>query len=727
MVNKIELNEVVEGKVKNKINLFWKKQIENSKSNHKWWLREVEKYYNIYYNTGNNYGYNNGFAYSYNSYNLKFSNTYNLFYSNIETKRPLLFSKLPELDIRRRNDTKDRVSRIASEMLERGCNFFMENYGDEIGFKKAILDREITGRGIVRQIFESGLEEFEGINEEGGKEVLQEVNFNLKKIKTKFVPYDMFLMEPAKEWEDVGWISFTHQMSKAEVTERFGKAKADNIKYTETSLDTPPDNDENQKNDEGELKVLAMRTVVYEIWNKDDKKIYFYSPQEEKLLGTAEDNYNLQNFFPIPRPLGLLSNNRSLIPVPPLRHYLSKYEELQDVDQRLRGLVKQATVCYAVSSSLPAKDVNAILNQTDGVATSIKTIDPKGDLSKQIYPKDLIPIINAITVLTARQQQIIQDIREITGLSDIVRGITEAQETATAQKIKGDFAVSRLQLDQQEIEYFVRDVLRIKCELIAENYSAEELAKISGLNVIDVEAIMLQIDQKAQQLKQQILLEDLDPQQIEKLLAQLEQQVQQEKQQAQQQINKQLKTTFSCTKRELAEINAIIKNDKLRDFNIDIETESTVKIDNDIEKAQRIELTTSIANTLNALAPLIQAGQLTDDAVRELLGFIVRPFKVGRNLEEAILEKQDTSERDKQQQALQQAQMQIQMEKEVLQPNRELDIKQQEVDDKRTIEQAKIESNELKTEVESDTDIAVAEISAENRKKSNNKKEKNET
>jgi hypothetical protein len=131
---------------------------------------------------------------------------------------------------------------------------------------------------------------------------------------------------------------------------------------------------------------------------------------------------------------------------------------------------------------------------------------------------------------------------------------------------------------------------------------------------------------------------------------------------------------------------------------------------------------TAVANTMNALLPLQQAGELTPEATKELLGFVIRPFKVGRNLEEALLEKQDTSARDEQQAKLQEAQMQMELEKTVHIPHRELDIKQQEVDDKRTIEQTKIESNELKTEVESDTDIAVAEISAESRKESNNNK-----
>lgn len=713
MADKIEIKEVVKGETKNKMSVFWGKQLDNAKNNHKYWLKESRKYYNIYYNTDDNYGYSSKFNSSYGS-KTNFSNAYNLFYSNVETKRPLLFSKLPELDIRRRNDKKDRVSRISSEMLERNCNFFLENYGAEIGFKKAILDKEITGRGLIRLVFETGLVEGEIENEEGEIETIQAIDPNLKKIKTDFVPYDMFLIEPAKKWEDVNWISFTHQMGKSEVAKRFGKKKAEDIKYTETTLDTPPDNDEIDNDDESELKVLAMRTIVYEIWDKQSRKIFFYSPQEKKILDTIDDNYNLQNFFPIPRPLGLLSNNRSLIPAPSFRQYRDKYEELQDVDERLRNLVSQARVCYVASGIASEKDVDAMMNKDDGFVTFVKAIDPKGSLKDKIVPKDLIPIINAITVLTARQQQIIQDIREITGLSDIIRGSTDPRETASAQKIKGDFAVSRLQLEQQEIEYFVRDVLRIQCELIAENYTAEELAKISGLNVIDVKAIAQRTQQQAIAQSQQ---QGLNEEQEEKLIQQLTQQTIQ-------QIQKQLKTTFSCTKDELAQIDNLIKDDKLRDFNIDIETESTVKMDNDIEKAQRIEFLNVVSETLTKLAPLKQTGLITEDALKGLLAFSIRPFKVGRSLEEALLEKQDTTERDKREAKLQEAQLKMEMEERVILPNRKADIEEKKVDGDLSIKKVEIESKELQTEVESDTDIAVAEINAEARKESkNNQKE----
>jgi hypothetical protein len=699
---KTEIKDLTDGEKGKQAKIsFWKMQLDNAKRVNEPWLTESLDNYRIYYNTtldsNGSYLYSNAFP-----GNKLFNHSYNLFYSNIETKRPLLYSKLPNLDIRRRYRDKDRISKITSELLERVCNYFLDNYNYDIHFKKSVLDKLITGRGLTRIYFESGVFE-----KEVDGEVVNETDLNLKKIRIEFVPYDRVLMETAKRWEDVSWIAFKHQLSKTEIAKLIGEKKAEKLNYPDSVL-TGIEFKEKTGHEKEELKVINTRITVWEIWDKTERKIILFAPDSDMgILKEVEDAYSLEGFYPIPRPLGLLSNNISTIPIPEFRQYKIQYLELQEVEDRIRLLVKQAKACGVYNDKLTSTDASNLLNRNDGVISPV-SFPTDQDINQMIYMKDIVAIVNTINALLVQKAQIINDIREITGISDIVRGTTEAQETATAQKLKGDFAISRMQIDQQEIEFYVRDVLKLMVELIAENYSIEELVQISGLEVINIQQIIQKVQQQADK-------QDLDEKQTQALV-----------QQTIQQIQSQLKTTFSATTLELPEIDRMLKEDKFRDFNIDIETESTIKLDNDIEKAQRIELLNALSGTLNQLVPLQQAGQITEDALREMLGFIIRPFKVGRNLEEALLEKQDTTARDQQQAKLQEAELKMAFEKEVLIPNRKLDIEQQKVDDQKTIAQAEIESKELTTEVESDTDIAVAEINAEARKQSNNNQKENE-
>ncbi|MCQ4187755.1 hypothetical protein FK515_29740, partial [Klebsiella pneumoniae] len=68
-----------------------------------------------------------------------------------------------------------------------------------------------------------------------------------------------------------------------------------------------------------------------------------------------------------------------------------------------------------------------------------------------------------------------QTIYEITGISDIVRGASDAGETATAQQIKSRFASIRLQKMQAEVARFAADLIRIKAEIMCELYQPQTL------------------------------------------------------------------------------------------------------------------------------------------------------------------------------------------------------------------------------------------------------------
>jgi hypothetical protein len=77
------------------------------------------------------------------------------------------------------------------------------------------------------------------------------------------------------------------------------------------------------------------------------------------------------------------------------------------------------------------------------------------------------------------------------GISDIMRGATNPHETATAQRIKGTMGVGRLSDQKQNVANFVRDLLRLKAEIVAKNFDARTLTQMTGEEVTpEVEAIL---------------------------------------------------------------------------------------------------------------------------------------------------------------------------------------------------------------------------------------------
>ena len=147
---------------------------------------------------------------------------------------------------------------------------------------------------------------------------------------------------------------------------------------------------------------------------------------------------------------------------------------------------------------------------------------------------------------------------------------------------------------------------------------------------------------------------------------------------------------YAATPEQLVEIEKLLKDDKLRTFSIDVETDSTIRVDQQQEKQDRIEYISAISNFSSAFFPLVQSQIITPEAFQQFLMFISKPFKVGRNIEEALStkdqqpeEKQPSAEEMLAQAKIQLDQQKLQLEAQKMQSDAQLE--QQRID----IEKAK--------------------------------------
>lgn len=86
-------------------------------------------------------------------------------------------------------------------------------------------------------------------------------------------------------------------------------------------------------------------------------------------------------------------------------------------------------------------------------------------------------------------------------------------------------------------------------------------------------------------------------------------------------------------------IDAVVKllrNDRMRGFRIDIETDSLVDADQNQEKANANELVSALGNFFKEFGPVVQAQPPLAPMVSQLLCFALRRYKVGAELEETV-------------------------------------------------------------------------------------------
>jgi hypothetical protein len=83
-------------------------------------------------------------------------------------------------------------------------------------------------------------------------------------------------------------------------------------------------------------------------------------------------------------------------------------------------------------------------------------------------------------------------------------------------------------------------------------------------------------------------------------------------------------------------ILAVLKDDLLRSYHIDIETNSTIEEEVAEDKSDMAELMNALSQFLNGVAPLVASGSLPFDAAKALLMGIVRRFRFGSDIEDLL-------------------------------------------------------------------------------------------
>lgn len=620
---------------------LWTKELENASEHEKNWRNEASKNFEIYKDEYNN--------------TQGESKRYNVFWSNTQTLKPLVFSKLPNPNITQRFPDENEVAKLASEMMERSIDLYLNDSNTDVVIGKCRDDLLIGGRGVARICYDP-----EDVIEVG-EEKEEIIDASTKKCRIDYVDWRDFRMSPANEWSKVRWVAFRHYKTRDELVEDYGNI-GKTVSLNKSRLDCLENNSNDDNND------LLKVAEVWEIWDKETRKVYFVTcGGDGKLLSEEEDPYNLKGFFPMPAPLGSSANPNTLLPIPLYRYYKSQAEELNSVDERIKSLIKQCRFTGVYNSIAEVSDIEALFNGEDGSFQPLKGTGGLQKASDMVMFKPLNELIATIRELQNHKVEILNSIRDITGISDIVRGVSIASETATAQNIKSNFAISRIQPIQKEVEYWSRDLIRLESELIIENYSIDELIEMTNLKVIDINKIaqdardrlrLLMIEAEAQ-------IDPNDPEAQQKMEI-LKQQAEKGFKETLKQPLQELKG-YAATPEQLAELTKMVKDDKMRTFNISVETDSTIRIDQQQEKQERVEYITAISNFSNAFFPLTQAGIITPEAFQQLMMFISKPFKVGRTVEEALTNKEEETKEKQPSAAEMLAQAQIELEQQKLQ------------------------------------------------------------
>jgi hypothetical protein len=298
-----------------------------------------------------------------------------------------------------------------------------------------------------------------------------------------YVHWRDFRMSPSRTWEECCWVARRVFMTRDSGLKRFGKVFAEvPLNYSEPKSDTA--RDQSGGNEAfGPGKGVLKKAAIWEVWSKDDLKVYWLCEDYPEILDVRDDLFQLDEFYPCPRPLLATTTSDSTIPIPDYCMYQDQARELDDITNRISMLTQALKVIGVYDKTQDA--VQRLL--TEGTDNTMIPVDnwamfaERGGLKGVVdfFPVEMV--MNVLQKLVDVRGTIKQDIYEITGIADIVRGASVASETATAQSIKEKFANIRINDTQKDIARFASDLVNMAAELMTNFFQPETLVINSDL------------------------------------------------------------------------------------------------------------------------------------------------------------------------------------------------------------------------------------------------------
>ena len=405
----------------------------------------------------------------------------NLYHANVNIILAILFGQLPKVDVSRRfADADDDQARVSAEILERFLNVEIEDASDdfESEARDALFDWKTAGLGVVRMRYTADFETQPGqpaeVDDQGNEvapAVEEQETKTDERAETEYVYWDDFLWSPCRRWsKEIRWVAFRNEMTRDKAIERFGEKIGKRLPLEERG-------GKRGSRDEQQVKEAWSRVIVWEIWSKEDRTVYWFNKGFDRILDTQKDPLGLKGFFPCPRPLFSNTTTTKLMPKPDFELDKNLYDEINEITERIRNLERMTKVSGAYNKAFP--ELGRIMQEAnEGQLVAVSKwneLSEKGGLKgvMDFVPTD--PIIKAIEVLSQRRIEKIQLLDQIIGLSAAIRGQSDPNSTATANRIEAGFASTRLETDKDEVARFMTDLQKIRAEMVSLHFDPETI------------------------------------------------------------------------------------------------------------------------------------------------------------------------------------------------------------------------------------------------------------
>ena len=506
----------------------------------------------------------------------------NLFNANINTMRSMLYGSTPMVDVARRfADADDDPARVSSLILNRMLNTSIESSGDDYKstLQYSLDDRLLPGLGMARIVYECETEDIDippVLDGEGGvvAEGYTETRLISEACPVRYVHWDDFMWGWARTWSEVPWIAFKSFLTKDQATKRFGEEYAKQLNYKNKSINALV----NKRLTAEEAADAWDRAEVWEIWDKNTHKVFWWSYGFERILDIKKDPLNLYGFWPVPEPMLANCVSNLLLPQPDFAIAQDLYNEIDELETRI-GIITTAVRVVGVYDETNDGVKRMLEEGFENDLIPLKNwgaFAEKGGMDGAVDWMPLQDIVQALEKLVQQRSDAMILLQEVTGMQDILLGKAgPSRETTGNRDHRAQYASIRVQALQEEFARFASDLMCLKAEVIGKHFEAMTIIRNSNI----------------------LYTEDGQNEQL------------------------------------LASAIALIKKPEEGAYRIEVRPESVAMVDYDKQRMERSEFIGSVATFMQAAAPLAQIDPESTPTMISLLKWAVAGFKGSQEVE----------------------------------------------------------------------------------------------
>jgi len=306
------------------------------------------------------------------------------------------------------------------------------------------------------------------------------VDVTNEKICLEPVLYKHVYVDPGiTRWHRCKRIAFKLYYSVPEFKEIFG-AKS----YTELML----------AEKEGDESAIKNQTIeVFEYWDCYEKKVYWFTKTSKEFLKplaqvdysdedeTRRGLYDLDKFFPCPTPLVRNASTDDFWPTP-------EYYQIQDVLRDIHSLFTRAmSVARAIrarlmfDNSIDGLEV-ALAESRDSDVVGVPNLSQAltragGNLNNAAQYLDITPLITSLEQIYRALEQRLNVIYKLTGTSDLLQGLItdQTERTFGERQMTEKYALNQIEEAQVKMAEFNRDCFQLLGEMALKNFKRESL------------------------------------------------------------------------------------------------------------------------------------------------------------------------------------------------------------------------------------------------------------